>query len=209
MKAKILTVLALLLGTFTNSFSQQQGTQCMSLYGGFSYVRNSNTDDTPNTLSISVNPEYGIFISNKVKLSIGVAFTHQSQNITGIGPVKTTLVGAGPSISVYCPIGEKIFIIPEVSMYYIRGAVSNKNNYIGSKTNIKSSTDVKGFAGEIIPFQIEYHPKENFGLSISLLSVEALHLEEDRASNKNNKNEINQQAFDIGLNPTVGFKFYF
>ena len=207
MKTIILALLLISITSVSTSFAQQQGSQCLSLYGGFSYIRNSNSDDTPNTLLIDVNPEFGIFISNKVKLSIGVSLSHQSQNISGVGPVKTTLVGAGPSISVYCPIGEKIFIIPEVSFYYVRGAVSTKNNYIGS-TNVKSSTDVKGYAGGIIPFQIEYHPKEKFGLSISLVSIEATHLEEDNGI-KNSTNEINQQAFTIGLNPTVGFKFYF
>ena len=202
------TILSILLISFvsiTTALAQQQGSQCVTLAGGFSYTRNSNTEETPDVLSFEISPDYGYFIHNKIKIGLGLSFGYQTQKIPGQGDLKTKLFGAGPTLSIYFPIGEKFFITPNLSFALVFG--NNTLNSISSSPLNYDSQDLKGFAGGLYPLQIEFRPKENFGIAVSMVSITLSHLEEDTTSKI--KAEINQQTFDIGLNPSIGFCFYF
>lgn len=204
MKAKILTVLALLLGTFTNSFSQQQGTQCVGVSTGFSYTSNSNSDEIPNVFAIQCTPEFDYYLANNFKIGFGVSFAHQKQPISGEGTLKTTILGIGPTLGFTIPLGEKVFYTPEISMAYAFAKNTLDSNSPYAITN--ETQELTGFAFAIIPFLMEIRPKETFGIAISLVSISSVKLKEDSS---NNPDETKQLTFNIGLNPSVGFRFYF
>ena len=197
MKRFLVIVVAMVLCT-SAAFAQNKGDKYIGGYAGInlqstfiSSGKYNNISQKTYITSYGIKFEYAEFIANHVKLGVNLGYANTSNTYT----YTVTIDGA-----YYIPICEKLYYTPGIEL----GAVFAQKNgtVITSGMNVEVNIYARGIGVTANIFTLEFKPTEHFGISASLVSLDYIWL----TYTGNSSNTIN---FNFGINPTVGFKYYF
>lgn len=180
MKKFLVIAVALMLCT-SAAFAQNKGDKYIGGYIGVNHQNVSIDSASANDTSFGFHLEYGEFIANRVLLGANVGYAYDSET----NAYTVTIGGA-----YYVPLCEKLYYTPGIGF----GAA------FGTSASI--SEVASGFGVSASLFSLEFKPTQHFSISASIVSLDYIWLTYGGYA-------INTLNFNFGLNPTVGFKYYF
>lgn len=184
MKRFLVIAVALMLCT-SAAFAQNKGDRYVGGYAGINLQSTFTESVKTRSISYDFKFEYAEFIANHVKL--GVNFGYANANSTHAYTI--TIDGA-----YYIPLCEKLYYTPGVEF----GTVFGQKNM----GDVFYDINARGIGVRANIFTLEFKPTKHFGISTSIVSLDYIWLTyRDYSSNTLN--------FNFGINPTVGFKYYF
>ena len=182
---RLFTFLALMIITATSSISAQNKGD--SYIGGMlgagissSFIHGIN-NSTTSTINASASFEFGYFIANKLKLGAEASygFSADSFNIHALT--------IGPNITYYARLTDNIFYTPSLTVCFAMAAAVGEI--------------IPGFGIGINLFALEFRPTKRLGFSASIASMSYTEFFNYEATSTFGVN--------LGVNPTIGFKYYF
>ena len=204
---KLILSFVLAIGMITSGFAQQEGDQTF----GFSFGYNTSTsttmismgsesakETTPGNKIFAVSAEYGKFISDNIRVGVGLAYDVTSQE--GSEDSTDTLIIA-PNLAYYIPIADNLYYTPAVTVGYASA------NYNSSDDGLVYSENFSGYVAGISLLAFEYRYSEKIAINLNLGSFEYMSLSYDLEDDA--KITINAKAFDILSNVSAGFSLYF
>jgi hypothetical protein len=110
--------------------------------------------------------------------------------------INTLFVGS--AFAYYIEIADKLYLTPEIGFYFVHSTSKDKTG------SVTVSHKGNGFDLQVLPVMLEFRPTTHFGFSASLLGLNYIHLKI-----KDTDVKANNTDFTLGLNPVIGFKYYF
>ena len=180
MKKFILAVAFIILGCNVAS-AQQKGD--MYIGGQIGVTVQSVTSDgySESATAFSIQPEFGYFVANrcKVGLSVGYGISADVHSLT-----------ICPNFSYYLPLCDGLYYTQGIELGYAMGKTEG--------------ISMSGLGAALHAFSLEFRPTKHFGFTANILSFNVVAL---------NNSEYNFSSTavncNIGMNPTIGFKYYF
>ena len=180
MKKLILAVAFLILGCNVAS-AQQKGDMYIGGQAGVT-VQSVTTDGySESATAFSIEPEFGYFVADKFKLgfSVGYAISDSIHTLT-----------VCPNIAYYVRLCDGLYYTPGLEVGFAMGTTDGFT--------------MPGFGATLNAFSLEFRPTKHFGFTANILSVNAVVLNETEYNISTTAINCN-----IGMNPTIGFKYYF
>lgn len=204
---KLILTFALAIGMITSVSAQKEGDQSF----GFSVGYNTNTTTqkytegnnamknvSPKEKSFGISVEYGKFISNNIRVGVGVSYNSSSQADTQDG--SNSLIIA-PSLTYYKPIADKLYFTPHISAGYASLTQNYENgDYIYTE-------ELSGYTVEVSLLSFEYRYSEKLAINLNVGSFQYASLSYDLEDNSAIKFEA--KSLNILSNASIGFNLYF
>jgi hypothetical protein len=176
---KLLIVLVAVLCCSATSFAQNKGDMYFGGSAGISIQAVGAGGDTAVGAALAIQPEFGYFVADRLKIGVSLGY--------GISAGTHSLTVC-PNISYYLPLCDGLYYAPGIEFGFAL-AVADGFTMPGV-----------GFAAHF--FTLEFRPSEHFGFSANLLSLNVMSLSKWGVTGS-------AADFNIGVNPTIGFKYYF
>jgi len=215
MKKVLFTIILVSLVSFRSFAQHKKGSLAVSgtLNLNIENDKNENgnvTDDENKTTYFRLVPSVEYFITDRFSAGLGIGYAvNRNKVVNGTGPGSTTTISTSgapvikPYVRMYFPMGEKVSIFGEASIYLEPGNTTTKTT--GNQTNSTSNTDFR--------INIGLTP----GLSLSLsnkIAIDATygfigykHYKENTGTNSSSA--YNQATFEIDpTSITFGIKFF-
>lgn len=176
---KLLVVLIAMLCCSATTFAQNKGDMYFGGYAGISIQAVGAGGDAAVGAALAIQPEFGYFVADRLKIGASLGY--------GISAGAHSLTVC-PNISYYLPLCDGLYYAPGLELGYALGA--------------EEGFTMSGFGLAAHFFTLEFRPSEHFGFSANLLSLNFVSLTKYGIT-------ANAASFDIGVNPTIGFKYYF
>ncbi len=177
---KLLIVLVALLCCSATTFAQNKGDKYLGGYAGMVFQGVASIDgETATAASLAIQPEFGYFVADRLKIGVSLGY--------GISAGTHSLTVC-PNISYYLPLCDGLYYAPGIEFGFAL-AVADGFTMPGV-----------GFAAHF--FTLEFRPSEHFGFSANLLSLNVMSLSKWGVTGS-------AAELNIGVNPTIGFKYYF
>lgn len=176
---KLLVVLVALLCCTVTTFAQNKGDKYVGGYAGIAVQAVGMDGDSAAAASLGIQPEFGYFVADRLKVGVSLGY--------GISEGIHTLTVC-PNISYYLPLCDGLYYTPGVELGFAGG--------------ISEGTMIPGLGLVAHFFSLEFRPTEHFGFSANLLSLNFVSLTKYGIT-------VNTASFNIGVTPTIGFKYYF
>ena len=168
-----------------------------------SYGSESMSQSAPGTLTFSIAPEFGYFVADNIKVGVTAGYNLQSSAYDkedGKWLRSNVSVGyVGPTFAYYIPLVTNLYYAPE-----IQAAIA-----FGSSAAIGEKIGVVGFIGDLKLAAFEYRPVSHFAFSLSLISLNVKTVTGKSKEEKDLKINDTVFSYNIGLNPTIGVRYYF
>lgn len=168
-------------------------------------------DRVPNDAQFNFGAEFGYFLFDNFKLSIGMGYgltstpTVQDKDDKWLKDHQNVFT-IGPSVAYYVKIVDGLYYTPEVGFYGAFG------NYKEKTTDATVKTKFSGFALGINFAAVEFRPLDHFGFAASLFSLQYAnlkHTDEDKALDIKTTTRVSNVGVNFILNPTVCVRYYF
>jgi len=190
MKKLIICGLAFLAISAQSVSAQNKGDKFVGGMLGVGVSSSFYLNNTPSTaISCNVAPEFGFFVANRFKIGGVVDYSLSISE----GNLISHCLTVGPNLSYYVRLCDKFYYTPSFEICFLY-AHAYKNHI---------SVDGFGFGLGLSVVGFEFRPTSHFGMSVNLLSVDYVYEYVDRDYSANNL------TFKLGVNPTVGVKYYF
>jgi hypothetical protein len=176
---KLLVVLVAMLCCSATTFAQNKGDMYFGGYAGVSIQAAGAEGDSAVGAAFGIQPEFGYFVANRLKIGASLGY--------GISAGTHTFT-LTPNISYYLPLCDGLYYTPGLEFGFALGA--------------EDGFSMPGIGLAAHFFTLEFRPSEHFGFSANLLSLNFVSLTKYGIT-------ANVASFDIGVNPTIGFKYYF
>lgn len=178
-----LTIILLTVGTCSLSAQNKGDMNIGGMLGAgisSSFIHGMN-NSTTSTINASASFEFGYFIANKLKLGAEASygFSADSFNIHAIT--------IGPNITYYARLTDNIFYTPSLTVCFAMAAAVGET--------------IPGFGIGINLFALEFRPTKRLGFTASVASMSYTELFDYEATST--------FGINLGVNPTIGFKYYF
>ncbi len=176
---KFLVILVAMTLCSSAAFAQNKGDKYIGGYTGVAIQSVGIEGENATAAGFAIEPEFGYFVANRLKIGASVGYSISS------GTHTFTLC---PTIAYYIPLCDGLYYTPGLEVGLV----------IGSSEGF--TMPGVGLAAHL--FTLEFRPTEHFGFSANLVSLDMAVL---------TKSGITASAVDFNLcvNPTVGFKYYF
>ena len=161
------------------AFAQNKGDKYIGGYAGVQFQSVSLEGDSVTDAGFQIQPEFGYFVADRLKIGASVGY-----GITS-GVHALTLA---PNISYYAPLCKGLYYTPGIEL--------------GLAVGFTEGYAVPGFGFSAHLLTLEFRPTKHFGFSANLFSLTYIGLTSDGLL-------LNTVSFNVGLNPSVGFKYYF
>lgn len=178
---KFLVIAVAMVFCSSAAFAQQKGDKYIGGAVGVNLQSVKIESETATDFSFGVNLEYAEFLANRFKMGAGLGYARTSG---------AHVLDVSVNAAYYVPLCEKLYYTPGVgisALYGIADSLSEKGYGVGFSASL---------------FSLEFKPKEQFSISLNLVSLDYLWFSYCGYS-------IDALNFNFGLNPTVGFKYYF
>lgn len=159
--------------------------------------------DTPGGDALTIMPEFGYFLKNRLRLSGYLGYGWQSQKIEKASSgwlrnqAHVALLGAG--VSYYVRLANNFYYTPEVALYVAMGA------YVQDVTTLdKFKYMAVGLQTDIKLFALEYRPVERFAFNVSLANFSYTYLGAPKYDTQSST-----LSFNLLTNASVSFRYYF
>lgn len=171
----------------------------------------SETAKTPKDFEFSINPEFSYFVADNFRVGVyaGIGFnskpTSQDSNDNWLKQ-KSTTFSVGPVFAYYIKLADKLYYTPEIGLgfAYSKGSqdLSTSQSY---------SLNIMGFYGSIYLAALEFRPTPKFGMVVSLATIGfgSMSSKEEEIFGQNVKISSSAFSYNIGLDPTIGIRYYF
>ena len=182
---KKLLVCIVAICTITNLSAQTKGEVYVGGNLGISTASIISGGESASAIKFCIAPEFGYFAANNFK--VGVSLGYGIENSTHTLEIM-------PNIEYYAKICDGFYYTPGIGVGFVAG--------------FGEGIAMPGFGLALALGSFEFHPTPKFGLSVSLLSLSYTHLtyKDDYYGLRLNTNGVN---FNLGINPSVGLKYYF
>lgn len=184
MKKKLFVCLLLLASVTSIASAQQKGDRYI---GGSLSIATSTAiieGDAATTVNFGVAPEFGYFVADKLRVSLGLSYS------LAYNDVATHTVVVGPSIAYYVRLADNFYYLPELFVGFEYAGNRYSDGY-----GVGIGLSVVGF---------EFKPKPNIGISFNVLSLgyEFVSMPYWGVS-------ASGISFQLGLKSSIGIKCYF
>ena len=180
MKKLLVIVVAMVLCS-SAAFAQQKGDKYIGGTVGVNLQSINIESESATDFSFGFSLEYAEFLANRFKMGVGLGYAKTS----GVH-----VLDMGVDVAYYVPLCEKLYYAPGLgiaAVYGLADSVSGTGMGVGFSVTL---------------FNLEFKPKDNFSISVNLASLDYVWLNYAGYS-------IDALNFYFGLNPTVGFNYYF
>lgn len=180
---RILFIVLFMTVSMTSLYAQNKGDVFLGgIVGGGTSTNFLNGESGSTIANVNATLEIGYFATDELKIGaeIGYALT--------AGDTDVHALMIGPNIAYYTKLAEKLYYTPSLSVCFALG--------------IADGISMPGFGVGLNLFSMEFRPTRRFGFTASLGSINYVAL---------TKEEITSSTLgvNIGINPSVGFKYYF
>lgn len=155
-------------------------------FGGIAGVGTStnfiNGESGTTITNVNATIEIGYFVADKLKLGAEVGYALTS----GDADVHALMVG--PNMTYYAKLADKLYYTPSLSVCFALG--------------VTEGISMPGVGVGLNLFSMEFRPTRRFGFTASLASINYVALFKDEITSST-------LGLNIGINPSVGFKYYF
>ena len=184
MKRFIICTLAFLSVSALTVSAQNKGDKYVGGMLGVGVSASFVEDISATATNVGIAPEFGYFVADKFKVGAGIGY---SLNISGATSHALTVC---PNVAYYVKLCNNFYYTPTFEIGFAYGHSEGLNG-VGFGLGLS----IAGF---------EFRPSTHFGLSVNLLSLSYVFLSyPDYGLNSNNV------TFNLGVNPSVGVKYYF
>ena len=202
-KIKILIALSFLMCNAILTFAQSKGDKFIGTMLGMSISKESEkyggtTYEENPLVFFEIDPGFHYFIADKFRVGVQTAFGKQMQKDEDGHKNTINMLEIGIVSAYYIKLAENFYFTPEICIGFIH------NKYKETKKNISEEAKTNGFGFQFLPVQVEFRPTQHFGMSVSLLGLTYTHMKAKDVDVISNKIK-----FDVVINPSVGFRFYF
>lgn len=199
----------LLLAISSTALAQLQG-ECY--FGGSLGYKTSKSvvkvigvdkSESPGGNVLSITPEFGYFIKNRLRLSGYLGYGWQSQKVEWVDTAwlkqqtHVALLGAG--LSYYVRLANNFYYTPEVALAVAMGAAVQDL----TKTD-KFKYMAVGFEAEVKLLALEYRPVDKFAFNVSLIDFNYVFLGSPKY-----RTQSSEVSFNMLTNASVSFRYYF
>ena len=159
--------------------------------------------ESPGGNVLSITPEFGYFIKNRLRLSGYLGYGWQSQKVEWVDTAwlkqqtHVALLGAG--LSYYVRLANNFYYTPEVALAVAMGAAVQDL----TKTD-KFKYMAVGFEAEVKLFALEYRPFDKFAFNVSLIDFNYVFLGSPKY-----RTQSSEVSFNMLTNASVSFRYYF
>lgn len=178
-----LTIILLTVGTCSLSAQNKGDMNIGGMLGaGISstFIHGLNSSTT-STMNASATLDFGYFVANRLKLGIDANYAFSA----GDGNIHAVVIG--PNITYYARLAENLYYTPSFAVSFALGASAGET--------------IPGFGIGLNLFGLEFRPTEHLGITTSIASISYVELFDFISTST--------LGIDIGVNPTIGFKYYF
>ncbi len=151
-------------------------------FGGNIGIAVASADSYTET-TFQIAPEVGLFVANNLRVGGKIGY-----NLTAAEGLSSHTLTIGPNIAYYARLCDRLYYTPEFGIGFAY-----------------SSADGYGFSGVYFDLKLgalEFKATERCGIAVNLISLEYCHLSNDGVG-------ANAVGFNLGINPTIGFRIYF
>lgn len=166
----------------------------------------SDSESQPLTTSFDIGVEYGYFVTDNFRLSIGayVPFTKTPLSKENGEWLNSSTIGFGinPNIAYYVRITDKLYYTPEIGGYYEFG------DYEQDLSSSKSyKTDYTGWSAYLSFLSLEYRVYKNFAIGANIGGINYSSVE---MNDKDSGTDISISQFKFNLNKAeINVRMYF
>ena len=141
--------------------------------------------DSASAIKFAIAPEFGYFVADKFKVGVLLGYGIESETHT---------LEIMPNIEYYVRLCDGLYYTPGLGFGFVAG--------------FSEGMAMPGFGLSLSLGSFEFRPTPKFGLSVGLLSLSYVYMtyKDDYYGFKLNTNGVN---FNLGINPSVGLKYYF
>lgn len=182
MKKLLFPVLALMLCIPTLS-AQSKGDKYVGGIIGITTTSISIDGSSASQTTFGFAPKFGYFASDKLRIGGSIGY----QLISANGETTHGLT-AGPSLAYYVRLCDRFYYTPQLAVGFAFASTDGTSGY--------------GFDAGLSLGAFEIRPSSHIGLSIGLLTLDYSYLSYSGTG-------VNGVSFQLGISPTVGFKYYF
>ena len=176
---KFLVIVVAMVLCSTAAFAQQKGDKYIGGSAGVVVQSLGIDGESAAAAGFGIQPEFGYFVADRLKVGASLGYGIDS------GIHTFTFM---PNISYYARLCDGLYYTPGIELGLALGA---SDGYV-----------LPGFGLAAHLFTLEFRPTEHFGFSANLLSLNFVALTSGGAT-------ASMVNFNLGMNPTVGFKYYF
>lgn len=176
---KLFVILVALLCCSATAFAQNKGDKYIGGNLGLAIQAVGADGNTSAAAALGIQPEFGYFVADRLKIGASLGYSISA------GTHSFTIM---PNISYYLPLCDGLYYAPGLELGYALGA--------------EQGFSMSGFGLAAHFFTLEFRPSEHFGFSANLLSLNFVSLTKYGVT-------AGGASINIGINPTVGFKYYF
>lgn len=166
----------------------------------------STVEKVPGPFEFAIAPEFGYFVADNLKLIGKMSYGVVSNKIEEVDDEwlkynqHRFLIGAG--ISYYFRLADRFYYTPQFGMYAAFGS-----NVLDVDTSTKYSVGTAGFDMVLDFVAFEFKPTSDWGISLSAMSLDFSWL--TGKDDSNIKTTYSDVAFNLGINVSVGVRYYF
>jgi hypothetical protein len=160
-------------------FAQNKGDKYIGGYAGVALQTQSIDGESATGAGFAIQPEFGYFVADRLKIGASIGYGIES----GINALTIT-----PNISYYARLCDGLYYTPGVEL--------------GLALGFAEGYTLPGFGFSANLGTLEFRPTEHFGFSANLFSLTfvVMSMEGITSSSVN---------VNLGVTPSVGFKYYF
>ena len=140
-------------------------------------------EESAAAIKFIVAPEFGYFVTDRFKIGASLAYGIESE---------THILEVMPNIEYYAKICDGFYYTPGLQLGFVAG--------------FSEGMAMPGFGLNLSLGGFEFRPTQKFGLSVELLSLSYVYMKYQDYGYGFSTSGI---GFALGINPSVGFKYYF
>ena len=185
MMKKLLACALFAIASCTIVSAQNKGEMYVGGILGVSTSSFSADETSTSQTYFRIAPEFGYFVRDNLRVGGSLGYS--------IAPLEgrtTHTVTIGPNVAYYVKVCDRIYYVPEIGLGFAYASFDGVSG-VGLDSEFKFGA-------------FEYRHSAKWSLSLNLMSLDYTTL-----SFSGENATSNDVAFQLGISPTVGFKFYF
>lgn len=165
--------------------AQDKGEKYIGGIVGISTTSVSFDGASVSTTNVGFAPEFGYFVADRLRIGASLAY-----NLASSDGATTHALTIGPSLAYYVKLCDRLYYTPEVGIGFAYSSTEGLSGY--------------GVSAGLALGAFEFRASKRCGISVNLLSLEyAYQSYSDLGAGSNTV------VFQLGISPSVGFKYYF
>ena len=176
---KFLVIAVALMLCTSAAFAQNKGDKYIGGYAGVALQSTSIEGESSAAAAFAIQPEFGYFVADRLKIGASIGYGLES----GIN-----ILTVAPNLSYYARLCDGLYYTPGVELGLVVGFAQGYT--------------MPGFGVSANLGTLEFRPTEHFGFSANLFSLSVVAMSIDGFTSS----AVN---VNFGVNPSVGFKYYF